>query len=107
MSYTKSIVQPEENPPRCYLTGRRDNLERHHIMAGTANRHLSEKYGLWVWLTHDAHTGAEGAQYNPVLATILKRDAQRAFTAIYGRQMWMRLFRKNYLNDDTDGRETP
>lgn len=99
MSYTKSIVQPDADPPRCYLTGRRDDLERHHIMAGTANRKLSEAYGLWVWLTHDAHTGPDGAQYNRQLDLILKRDAQRAFTAIYGRQMWMRLFRKNYLDD--------
>lgn len=100
MSYSKSIVQPAEDPPRCYLTGRRDNLERHHIMAGVANRKISEQYGLWVWLTHDAHTGPDGAQYNPELSLILKRDAQRAFVSIYGRALWMRLFGKNYLGRD-------
>ena len=91
---SKSILQTEK---RCYLTGVVVGLERHHIMAGTANRRLSEKYGLWVWLSYEAHTGRGGAQYNPETALRLKQDAQRAFEAIYGHEKWMETFRKNYL----------
>ena len=92
---TKSILQDGE--PRCYVTGSRQNLERHRIMSGTANRKLSEKYGLWVWLSHEAHTGKHGAQYEKELNLRLKRDAQTAFEAIHGHKAWMETFRKNYL----------
>lgn len=44
----KSILQTEK---RSYLSGDTRWLEKHHIFGG-ANRKLSEKYGLWVWLTH-------------------------------------------------------
>ena len=90
----KSIIQEEK---RCYMCGRKTMLERHHIMAGVANRRLSEKYGLWVWLCHDCHTGTEGAQYDAPKSFILKMDAQAAFEKLYSRDLWMETFRKNYL----------
>ena len=91
---SKSLLRDEKE---CYLCGRRTGLERHHIMAGTANRKLSEKYGLWVWLCHDCHTGQDGAQYDAEKAKALKQDAQKAFEKAYGHEDWMRVFRKNYL----------
>lgn len=91
---TKSIIQQER---RCFLCGRQNTLERHHVMAGTANRKLSEKYGLWVWLCHNCHTGTDGAQYNREKANQLKQDAQYCFEKHYGHQAWMETFRKNYL----------
>ena len=91
---SKSILQEDKV---CYLSGSRVNLERHHIMSGTANRKLSERYGLWVWLNHDLHTGKQGAQYEKELNIRLKRDAQVAFEKIYGHEKWMETFRKNYL----------
>lgn len=91
---TGSILQKDE---RCFLCGRAVNLERHHIMAGTANRKLSEKYGLWVWLCHDCHTGKQGAQYDRELNQRLKRLAQTAFEAKHNHDEWMAAFRKNYL----------
>lgn len=66
-------------------------------MAGTANRKLSEKYGLWVWLCKDHHTGKGGAQYEKVLNILLKQRAQQAFESIHGHRLWMDTFRKNYL----------
>lgn len=91
----KSIMQ--EGEPQCYLCGKRINLERHHVMAGTANRKLSEKYGLWVWLDHDCHTGTEGAQYDRNLNLLLKQEAQKAFEKQYSHELWMDIFRKNYM----------
>lgn len=91
---TKSIISNEKE---CFLCGRQINLERHHIMAGTANRKLSEKYGLWVYLCHDCHTGVDGAQYNAAAGLELKRTAQRVFEKKHSHELWMDVFRKNYL----------
>ena len=90
----KSILQQDE---RCYLCGGRSGLETHHVMNGTANRPLAEKYGLTVRLCHRCHTGDRGAQYDRELNRQLKQDAQRAFERLHGHEMWMKVFRKNYL----------
>ena len=92
---SKSIMQ--QGDPRCYICGKTVSLERHHVMAGTANRKLSEQYGLWVWLCGDCHTGTDGAQYNRERNQILKRMAQRAFEARKSHDEWMQIFKKNYL----------
>lgn len=91
---SSSIVQSEKE---CWFCGARARLEEHHIFAGTANRRISEKYGLKVWLCNDHHTGAKGAQYDPERNLELKQEAQRKFEALYSHDMWMRLIRKNYL----------
>ena len=91
---TRSILQNEKS---CYFCPRTCGLEKHHVLAGVANRKLSEKYGLWVWLCHDHHTGKEGAQYEKDLNILLKQRAQRAFESIHGHELWMDTFRKNYL----------
>ena len=91
---SKSIMQ---NDKVCYLCPRAFQLERHHVLGGTANRRLSEEYGLWVWLCHDHHTGDGGAQYERDLNLLLKQRAQKAFENIHGHDKWMEVFRKNYL----------
>ena len=91
----KSILQ---NDKVCYLCGSQTGLERHHIMSGTANKRLAEKYGLWVWLCgQTCHRGVDGAQYDPDKNRMLKRAAQTAFEAEYGHEKWMDVFKKNYL----------
>lgn len=90
----KSILQNEKV---CYLCGSFVGLEKHHILGG-ANRKWSEKYGLWVWLCGEkCHRGTDGAQYDPEKNLRLKREAQAAFEAEYGREKWMKVFMKNYL----------
>jgi len=64
-------------------------------MTGTANRKLSEKYGLKVWLRHDIHMDLHDR--NKELEIKLKQDAQRAFEKKYSHEAWMKIFRKNYL----------
>lgn len=91
-----SIVQDLDNP-RCYVCGKTYGLEEHHCLAGVANRKLSEKYGLKVWLCHDCHTGKDGAQYNKQKNLELKQVAQEKFEAIHGHEKWMEVFKKNYL----------
>jgi hypothetical protein len=91
---TESILQKEK---RCYICGSAFNLERHHIMSGTANRKLSERFGLVVWLCADHHRGRIGVHTDYILNERLRRDAQLAFEAEYGHKMWMQTFRKNYV----------
>lgn len=87
----------QKGDPRCFICGRVTELERHHVLGGVANRPLSEKYGLWVWLCREHHTGKAGAQYDRKTGDSLKRLAQIAFEARYSRDEWMNVFRKNYL----------
>ena len=91
----KSIVQTGD--PRCFFCGRAFGLEKHHIFAGVANRPISDKYGLWVYLCSDCHRGVDGAQYNRQRGDSLKRLAQIAFEARHSHEEWMQLIRKNYL----------
>ena len=92
----KSIMQAMD-PKQCYLCGRKTCIEVHHVIGGVANRKLSDKYGLWVYLCASCHRGTDGAQYAKELNLDLKRKAQYAFEEIYGHNKWMEIFRKNYL----------
>ena len=88
---------------KCFLCGRNgngDRLERHHIFQG-ANRDLSEKYGLVVWLcgsrchrdgTYSAHQNADVADY-------LHKYGQRKFMDEQGKTAdeFRDIFGKNYL----------
>lgn len=90
----KSIIQEKR---QCYFCGSVNGLEKHHVFAGVANRKISEKVGLWVYLCHDCHTGNKGAQYDKGKNLVLKQEAQRAFEKEHTRAEWMELIRKNYL----------
>ena len=90
----KSIIQERKE---CYFCGKLTNLERHHVFGGVANRPISEKYGLTVWLCHNCHTGQSGAQYDKIKNLRLKQDAQFAFERNHTRSEWMKLIGKNYL----------
>ena len=91
----KSIIQEDES--RCYVCGSMRNLERHHVFSGTANRKLSETYGLTVMLCADHHRGSIGVHTDYFLKNRLEKDGQRAFEQRYGHTAWMSIFRKNYL----------
>lgn len=91
----KSIIQKERE---CFFCGAVTGLEEHHVFAGTANRKISEKYGLKVYVCQYHHTDPKnGVQYNKELNLMLKREAQTAFQNIYGHKLFMQLIKKNYL----------
>ena len=90
----KNIIQDRKE---CYFCGKLTNLERHHVFGGVANRPISEKYGLTIWLCHNCHTGQSGAQYDKMKNLRLKQDAQFAFERNHTRSEWMKLIGKNYL----------
>ena len=91
---TDSILQKKKE---CYVCGRQVDLERHHIISGVANRRLSDKLGIWIYLCHSCHTGDGGAQYEKELNLRLKKEAQEAFEIEHSHEEWMEIFRKNYL----------
>ena len=89
-----SIMQSEKE---CYITGRKDNLHKHHIFGGP-NRRLSEKYGLYVWLIPELHNMSDkGVHFNKPFDVLLKRMGQIEFEYTYNHIMFMKIFGRNYL----------
>lgn len=75
----KSIIQDNRE---CYIC-RNPFTEEHHVYYGTANRKLSEKYGLKVWLCPYHHRGIGGVHFNKELDNRIKEVAREKFEAVY------------------------
>lgn len=97
----KSIMQKKDG--RCYLCMMLYNdysakpVQEHHVIFGRANRKLSEKYGLKVYLCIYHHTeGPEAVHRNAELSKKLKVIAQRTFRETFPELDWMSIFGKNY-----------
>lgn len=73
-------------------------LEMHHVFSGTANRRLSERYGLKVWLCHRHHNEPPaGVHFNAEAAETLHQAGQQAFEQRYPDLDFKTIFGKNYL----------
>lgn len=102
----KSIMQDKE-AGQCYLCCllHRDYSiktvrQEHHVMGGTANRKLSEKYGLKVYLCPWHHLyGPEAVHKNAEIAEMLHKEAQKAFMRSYPELDFRATFGKNYLTE--------
>lgn len=102
----KSIMQDKE-AGKCYLCKLLDGdssikqiREEHHVMGGTANRRLSEKYGLKVYLCLNHHRfGPKAVHKNAEVAEILHKEAQKAFLRVYRDLDFRATFGKNYLSE--------
>lgn len=95
----KSIIQGD-GEDKCFLCGRTDWIERHHIFNGTANRKKSEKYGLTVHLCHWCHNEPPyGVHFNSNRDLMLKRFAQEQAMEYYGWTVdeFREIFGKSYL----------
>lgn len=104
----KSLIQKEKC---CYLCGRRDQLHYHHIFNGTANRKLSDKYLLGIWLCPEHHNmSAQGVHFNKSLDLKIKQTGQKAWEAQYrdenggtaedARKAFIQIFHKNYIMEE-------
>lgn len=93
----KSIVVDDLS--ECYFCGR-PATETHHILHGTANRKIADRYGLVVGLCKNHHTGDNGVHFNPQMDLHLKQKAQRAFIEKYSIELWMKEIGRNYLQED-------
>jgi hypothetical protein len=95
----KSVIQEQRE---CYITGRRDTLECHHIFRGV-NRSKSEKYGLKVWLIKQLHDpsikGSVHADPKGEINQMLLRAGQMAFERVHGdRAQFVKIFGRNWLD---------
>ena len=93
--YNPTILQDKEE---CFVSGETFGLVRHEVFYGTANRKLSKKYGLWVWLTPYWHNMSnDGVHFNKRLDLQLKQYAQSKFEETHSREEFMKIFGRNYL----------
>lgn len=94
----KSIIQENKE---CWVCGTTQDIHEHHILYGTANRRLSEKYGLKVWLCGKHHNlSNEGVHFNKELDRRLKVLAQKRFEEEYPNESFLRIFGRNYIAKD-------
>lgn len=100
---TTSIMQEKDRT--CYLCrklngdlSRKRDIHEHHVFGGTANRKLSEQYGLKVYLCPDHHlTGPDAVHRNTRTMTMIRKDGQEAFVRHYPELDFVELFGKSYL----------
>ena len=103
---SKSIMHSKYDRT-CYLCMRlnqdymmRSGLQEHHVVFGTANRRLSEKYGLKVYLCDEHHEHSPMAVHvNAEVRQQLCEEAQRAFERVYPNLSFRDIFGINYIND--------
>lgn len=84
---------------RCYFCHSIQDLQEHHIFYGTANRKISDKYGLTVYLCIYHHTVSQKCVHNNrEIDMQLKKDGQQYFEKYIGtRSQFIKEFGKNYL----------
>jgi len=90
-----SILQSTKE---CYVTGRTDNLHKHHIYMGS-NRKISDKNGFWVWLTGEYHNQNSkiDVHHNWDFNLDLKMQCQHKFEESHTREEFIKLIGKSYL----------
>lgn len=92
----KSIMQNDKS--RCLICLRTVPLEEHHVVFGTANRKLSEQYGLKVYICPECHRLRKDAVHRDAKrATALKAYAQSCFRIHYPELDFVKIFGRNYL----------
>lgn len=91
---SKSVMQ---NKRVCYFCGTPCALHRHHIYGGIGRRTLSEKYGFWVYLCMDHHTGDHGVHFDKDRDLLLKQEGQRVWEKTRSREDFIKTFNRSYL----------
>ena len=100
--HTESIMQRKDRT--CYLCRRlhgdwskKTVIHEHHVFGGTANRTLSERYGLKVYLCPEHHlTSHDAVHRNREIMDMIRKEGQRAFEETYTLD-FVKIFGKNYL----------
>ena len=91
----KSIIS---NDRKCIVCGRTENLHRHHVFYGRANRQLSEKHGCWVYLCAYHHNMSNhGVHFDKELDLKLKQMCQAVWEQNGTREQFRGIFGKSYL----------
>lgn len=100
----KSIMDKKDGT--CYLCRMmhgdytQKTVQEHHAIFGTANRKLSERYGLKVYLCLEHHEeGREAVHKNAENALLVKKEAQKAFEKRWPELNFREIFGKNFLEE--------
>ena len=98
----KSIMQQDKSI--CYICQQKPNyvdgtLEEHHVFGGTANRPISEKHGLKVYLhAFKCHReGPEAVHKNKQVRLALQAAGQKKFEETHTREEFRKEFGKSML----------
>lgn len=92
---TKSIITDDLD--HCYLCKTNINIHIHHCIYGTANRKLSDEYGLIIPLCSNHHNMSKfGVHFNKDLDKKIKKLAQEKFEETYPELSFLKIFGKNY-----------
>lgn len=88
-----------DNEKRCYICHSEQNLEQHHIFFGTSNREQSERFGCWVWLCNEHHTGSNmAAHHNRGTDLFLKRRCEiTLLNKGWTIERFIKIFGRNYV----------
>jgi len=82
----------------CELCGREGCVTRHHVYFGSANRRLSEKWGMVAMLCPDCHQNGPHAVHRcRETDLMIKRKYQRIFEETHTRVLFIGIFGRNYL----------
>ena len=72
--------------------------EEHHVFFSKHQRHLSEEYGLKIYLCRRHHRdGQEAVHNNREIRRFTEAQGQQAFEERYGHKRFMEVFGENYL----------
>jgi len=88
----KSIVQKEK---KCIICESEDYLEKHHCFFG-ANRKVSERLGLVVWLCMEHHRGDYSPHRNRRVDIWLKLLCQKEYLKTHTEAEWLQEIGKVY-----------
>lgn len=99
----KSIMQKKDG--HCYLCMKLNNdyrthvvLHEHHVFGGTANRKISEREGLKVYLCPEHHViGPDAVHNNSSLMRMLQRDGQKVYEKSHSREDFLKTFGRLYI----------
>ncbi len=108
----KSIMHNKKDRT-CYLCmmlhgddSMKEVLQEHHVFRGNANREMSERYGLKVYLCLNHHlTSTEAVHRNRKVEILLWKEGKRAFQKKYPDIDFMKIFSRSYLTDEDGPRQ--
>ncbi len=79
----------------------KSNLHEHHVFSGWANRKLSERHGLKVYLCVQHHEiGREAVHRNAKINKMLQAYAQQEFEKKWPEKNFREIFGRNYIIDE-------
>jgi len=83
----------------CLVCGTTNDIHKHHIFYGSANRKLSEKHGCWCYLCAAHHNFSNaGVHFNKALDLELKERCQAEWESRNGgRADFIRVFGRSWL----------